>query len=111
VPERVSTKSLFVVLIIGNSKSFHLGAQGTLKVFNCSNTLRDLVKIDRDRATFLEFLIFWFLKILEFLEKISTVQMRLLRLAFKPLSTVQTVQPERITYLLEQLLGGGIKEP
>ena len=28
VPERVSTKS-FVVLIIGNSKSFHLGAQGT----------------------------------------------------------------------------------
>ena len=30
VPERVSTKS-FVVLIIGNSKSFHLGAQGTFK--------------------------------------------------------------------------------
>jgi len=30
VPERVSTKS-FVVLIIGNSKSFHLGAQGTLR--------------------------------------------------------------------------------
>jgi len=28
VPERVSTQS-FVVLIIGNSKSFHLGAQGT----------------------------------------------------------------------------------
>ena len=28
IPERVSTKS-FVVLIIGNSKSFHLGAQGT----------------------------------------------------------------------------------
>ena len=28
VPERVSTKS-FVVLIIGNSKSNHLGAQGT----------------------------------------------------------------------------------
>jgi len=28
VPERVLTKS-FVVLIIGNSKSFHLGAQGT----------------------------------------------------------------------------------
>jgi len=27
-PKRVSTKS-FVVLIIGNSKSFHLGAQGT----------------------------------------------------------------------------------
>jgi len=30
VPERVSTQS-FVVLIIGNSKSFHLGAQGTFK--------------------------------------------------------------------------------
>jgi len=30
VPERVSTKS-FVVLIIGNSKSNHFGAQGTLK--------------------------------------------------------------------------------
>jgi len=30
VPERVSTKS-FVVLIIGNSKSFHLGTQGTFK--------------------------------------------------------------------------------
>jgi len=30
VRERVSTKS-FVVLIIGNSKSFHLGAQGTFK--------------------------------------------------------------------------------
>jgi len=30
VPERVSTKS-FVVLVIGNSKSNHLGAQGTLK--------------------------------------------------------------------------------
>jgi len=30
VPERVSTKS-FVVLIIGNSKSFHLGAQDTFK--------------------------------------------------------------------------------
>ena len=28
VPERVLTKS-FVVLIIGNSKSFHLGAQST----------------------------------------------------------------------------------
>jgi len=28
VPERVLTKS-FVVLIIGNSKSFHIGAQGT----------------------------------------------------------------------------------
>ena len=31
VPERVSTKS-FVILIIGNSKSFHLGVQGTFKV-------------------------------------------------------------------------------
>jgi len=31
VHERVLTKS-FVVLIIGNSKSFHLGAQGTFKV-------------------------------------------------------------------------------
>ena len=30
VPERVSTTS-FVVLIIGNSKSFHLGAQSTSK--------------------------------------------------------------------------------
>ena len=30
VHERVLTKS-FVVLIIGNSKSFHLGAQGTFK--------------------------------------------------------------------------------
>jgi len=30
VPERISTKS-FVVLIIGNSKSNHLGAQGTFK--------------------------------------------------------------------------------
>jgi len=30
VHERVSTKS-FVVLIIGNSKSFHLGAQSTFK--------------------------------------------------------------------------------
>jgi len=30
VPERVSTKS-FVVLIIGNSKSNHLGAQGTFQ--------------------------------------------------------------------------------
>jgi len=30
VPERVLTKS-FVVLIIGNSKSKHLGAQGTFK--------------------------------------------------------------------------------
>jgi len=28
VPERVLTKS-FVVLILGNSKSFHFGAQGT----------------------------------------------------------------------------------
>jgi len=26
-------------------------------------------------------------------------------------ATVQTVQPEQITYLLEQLLGGGVKEP
>ena len=26
-------------------------------------------------------------------------------------TTVQTVQPEQITYLLEQLLGGGVKEP
>jgi len=32
VPERVSTKS-FVILIIGNSKSFHLGAQGTFNPF------------------------------------------------------------------------------
>jgi len=31
VPERVSTKS-FVVLIIGNSKSNHFGAQGTFKL-------------------------------------------------------------------------------
>jgi len=31
VHERVSTKS-FVVLIIGNSKSFHLGAQGTFNL-------------------------------------------------------------------------------
>ena len=30
IPERVSNKS-FVVLIIGNSKSNHLGAQGTFK--------------------------------------------------------------------------------
>jgi len=30
VPERVSTKS-FVVLMIGNSKSNHVGAQGTFK--------------------------------------------------------------------------------
>jgi len=30
VPERVSTRS-FVVLIVGNSKPFHLGAQGTFK--------------------------------------------------------------------------------
>ena len=30
VPERVSTTS-FVVLIMGNSKSFHFGAQGTFK--------------------------------------------------------------------------------
>ena len=34
VPERVSTKS-FVVLIIGNSKSFHLGAQGTFNPDPC----------------------------------------------------------------------------
>jgi len=34
VPERVSTKS-FVVLILGNSKSFHLGAQGTFNPQNC----------------------------------------------------------------------------
>jgi len=34
VPERVSTKS-FVVLIIGNLKSNHLGAQGTFKQFIC----------------------------------------------------------------------------
>ena len=34
VPERVSTKS-FVVLIIGNSKSSHSGAQGTFNV-SCS---------------------------------------------------------------------------
>jgi len=26
-------------------------------------------------------------------------------------TTVQTVQTERITYLFEQLLGGGVKEP
>ena len=30
VPERISTQS-FVVLIRGNSKSFHLGAQSTFK--------------------------------------------------------------------------------
>jgi len=39
--------------------------------------------------------------------EISTVRMQL-RL-FKP--TVQTVQPERIAYLLEQLLGRGVKQP
>jgi len=39
VPERVSTKS-FVVLIIGNSKSFHLGAQGTFKGVNAAARTR-----------------------------------------------------------------------
>ena len=33
VPERVSTKNL-VVLIIGKSKSFHIGAQGTFNQRN-----------------------------------------------------------------------------
>jgi len=46
VPERVSTKS-FVVLIIGNSKSNHLGAQGTFNLvspFLCSQHLPALVR-------------------------------------------------------------------
>jgi len=38
VPERVSTKN-FIVLIIGNSRSIHLGAQGTVKVA-CGVVLR-----------------------------------------------------------------------
>jgi len=36
VPERVSTKS-FVVLTIGNSKSNHLGAQGTFNDWKMTN--------------------------------------------------------------------------
>jgi len=39
VPERVLTKT-FVVLIIGNSKSFHLGVQGTFKLSPPSVFLR-----------------------------------------------------------------------
>jgi len=39
VPERVSTKS-FVALIIGNSKSNHLGAQGTFKRLFAGNLYR-----------------------------------------------------------------------
>jgi len=51
-----------------------------------------------------------FLEIPEFPEKISTVQMRYVAVAVVQ-TTVQTVQTERITYLLEHLLGEGVKEP
>ena len=61
--------------------------------------------INYNKATFLEFLGLWELcgasrKNLNCLNAVAVVQ-----------TTVQTVQPERIMYLLEQLLGGGVKEP
>jgi len=66
-------------------------------VFNCSNT----VKIEK------HFWNFWFFgnsgasrENLNCSNAVAVVQ-----------TTVQTVQPERITYLLEHLLGGGVKEP
>ena len=48
VPERVSTES-FVVLIIGNSKSFHLGAQGTFKCVCMYVCMYTSIYIDVDR--------------------------------------------------------------
>jgi len=65
-------------------------------VFNCSNT----VKIEQHSWKF------WFSgnsgasrENLNYSNAVAVVQ-----------TTVQTVQPERITYLLEQLLGGGVKK-
>ena len=47
VHERVSTKS-FVVLIIGNPKSFHLGAQGTFNPTLTSTQTRGWHGIHKD---------------------------------------------------------------